>query len=86
MQKLAPQHVGRRVGLSVSRLIQLDREGILPAERDSAGRRFYDPDVIEAFVQARQARRAKSNASPCGSHEQLSSTDAHGPPAVNPTE
>lgn len=54
---LAPQHVGRRLKLSTSRVIQLDREGVLPALRDSAGRRFYDAEVIERFAKEREARR-----------------------------
>lgn len=55
--KLAPRDVGRRLILSVSRVQQLDREGILPAERDSAGRRFYDADLVERFARQREARR-----------------------------
>lgn len=55
--KLSPRDVGRRLILSVSRVQQLDREGILPAERDSAGRRFYDADLVERFARQREARR-----------------------------
>lgn len=59
MRLLAPRDVARRLNLSVSRVIQLDREGTLPAQRDSAGRRFYDADEVERFAVARerQARR-----------------------------
>jgi DNA-binding transcriptional MerR regulator len=39
-------------------LAQLDREGILRAMRDSAGRRLYDADVVERFAVARKARLA----------------------------
>jgi DNA-binding transcriptional MerR regulator len=56
-QLLAPQHAAAQVGLSTSRLIQLEALGELRSIRDSAGRRFYDPDVIEAFVRRRAARR-----------------------------
>ena len=59
MRLLAPKHVGRRLALSTSRVVQLDREGVLPAIRDSAGRRFYDPDVVERFAREREARRAE---------------------------
>ena len=59
---LAPQDVARRLGLSTSRVIQLDREGRLPAIRDSAGRRLYDPELVERFAQAREERRRFSNA------------------------
>ena len=53
---LAPQHVAKRLKLSTSRIVQLDREGVLPAMRDSAGRRLYDPDRVERFAQEREAR------------------------------
>ncbi len=56
MKLLAPRDVGRRLNLSVSRVIQLDREGALPAMRDSAGRRFYDADEVERFAVARESR------------------------------
>jgi DNA-binding transcriptional MerR regulator len=59
---LAPQHVARRLGLSTSRLAQLDREGILTALRDSAGRRLYDPAVVERFAAERERRRAETPA------------------------
>jgi DNA-binding transcriptional MerR regulator len=55
--KLAPQHAAQRLKLSTSRLVQLDREGKLPAERDSAGRRYYDPEVIERFAKARELQK-----------------------------
>ena len=54
MTFLAPQHVAKRLKLSTSRVVQLDREGVLPAMRDSAGRRLYDPDLVERFAQARE--------------------------------
>ena len=50
---LAPQHAAAQVGLSTSRLIQLEIVGELTSIRDSAGRRFYDPDVIDAFAKTR---------------------------------
>ena len=55
---LSPGDVARRLRLSVSRLAQLDRQGKLPAFRDSSGRRFYDPDVVERFAQEREAAAA----------------------------
>jgi len=54
---LAPQHVAARLGVSTRRVIQLDDEGKLRALRDSAGRRLYDPLVVDAYVRAREARR-----------------------------
>jgi len=60
MKVLAPRDAGLRLNLTTSRLAQLDREGVLPAIRDSAGRRFYDPDVIERPAHEREARRARS--------------------------
>ena len=56
MKLLAPRDVGRRLGVSVSRVIQLDREGTLRAMRDSAGRRFYDADDVERFAVARESQ------------------------------
>jgi DNA-binding transcriptional MerR regulator len=56
MRLLAPRDVGRRLSLSVSRVIQLDREGTLPALRDSAGRRFYDADAVDRFAVARESQ------------------------------
>jgi DNA-binding transcriptional MerR regulator len=59
---LAPGDVARRLGLSVSRITQLDREGKLPAERDSSGRRLFDPDVVERFARERAQRRTATPA------------------------
>jgi DNA-binding transcriptional MerR regulator len=58
---LAPGDVARRLGLSVSRITQLDREGKLPALRDSSGRRLFDPDVVERFALEREQRRAETS-------------------------
>ena len=65
MTLLAPRDVGRRLRLSTSRVIQLDREGRLRAIRDSAGRRYYNSDVVEAFAKAREAR-LRGEALPAG--------------------
>jgi DNA-binding transcriptional MerR regulator len=54
---LAPSDAARRLGLSTSRLRQLDSDGRLPAMRDSAGRRLYDPEQVERFARSRD--RAK---------------------------
>ena len=56
MTLLAPRDVGRRLKLSTSRVIQLDREGVLRALRDSAGRRLYDAESVERFALEREAR------------------------------
>ena len=58
MTLLGPRDVARRLQLSVSRVIQLDRAGTLPAMRDSLGRRLFDPEVVETFAREREARRA----------------------------
>lgn len=60
MTLLAPRDVARRLRLSTSRVIQLDREGVLRAIRDSAGRRFYDSETVERFAAERE-RRAGTN-------------------------
>lgn len=54
---LAPRDAGHILGLTTGRLAQLDREGVLPALKDSAGRRSYDPDAVEAFKRSRDAKR-----------------------------
>ena len=54
MTFLAPRDVAKRLDLSTSRVVQLDREGALPAMRDSAGRRFYDPALVERFARKRE--------------------------------
>jgi DNA-binding transcriptional MerR regulator len=59
---LTPRDVGRRLNLSTSRVIQLDREGVLLAQRDSGGRRLYDAALVEQFANEREARRARQQA------------------------
>ena len=54
MTLLAPRDVGRRLHLSTSRVIQLDREGRLRALRDSAGRPFYLAADVERFAAERE--------------------------------
>jgi hypothetical protein len=46
---LAPRDAGRILGLSSSRMAQLDREGRLPALRDSAGRRLFTVEAVERY-------------------------------------
>jgi len=58
MVMLAPQTVARILELSTSRVRQLDVEGVLPALRDSAGRRFWTPESVERYAAERQARQA----------------------------
>ena len=60
MTLLAPRDVARRLNLSTSRITQLDREGVLPAIRDSAGRRLWDPSVVERFAAEREAKTASA--------------------------
>lgn len=58
----APNTAAKVLGISVSRLGQLDREGRLRALRDSAGRRFYEPNTVEKFAVGRDKRRQTSPA------------------------
>jgi DNA-binding transcriptional MerR regulator len=58
MTLLAPQTVAHRLGLSTSRVVQLDREGVMPAMRDSAGRRFYDEETVTRFIAQRERTTA----------------------------
>ncbi len=62
---LAPRDVARRLGVTTSRVIQLDREGALRAIRDSAGRRLFRSHAVERFVRKRETRkRVTAQASP----------------------
>ena len=54
---LTPKHAATLLGLSTSRLVQLEAQGQLTSIRDSGGRRTYDPAVIEELVRKRQAQR-----------------------------
>jgi DNA-binding transcriptional MerR regulator len=58
---LCPRDCAARLGLSVSRVRQLDREGLLPAFRDSGNRRLWDEDVVELFRIERDSQRAEVN-------------------------
>jgi predicted site-specific integrase-resolvase len=59
---LAPRDVAKRLNLSTSRVQQLDREGLLPALRDSAGRRLYDPEAVERYaVERERGREARAS-------------------------
>lgn len=58
MTLLAPRDAARRLNLSTSRIAQLDRDGVLRALRDSAGRRIFLAEDVERVAIERQARRA----------------------------
>lgn len=60
---MSPRDVGRLLNLSASRVIQLEKEGQLPAERDSSGRRFFQRVVVEQFAIARAAQAATASRS-----------------------
>jgi predicted site-specific integrase-resolvase len=66
MTLLAPRDVARRLRLSTSRVVQLDREGVLPAIRDSGGRRFYDYETVENFATERERRSGARHAAASG--------------------
>lgn len=61
MTLFAPRDVARRLNLSTSRVVQLDREGILPAMRDVSGRRFYTEESVERFARDRERRVASAD-------------------------
>ena len=56
MTLLTPGSVAKRLRISVSRVQQLDREGVLRALKDSGGRRLYDPDLVEQYARQREQR------------------------------
>lgn len=62
MTLLAPKDAAIRLNLSTSRIAQLDRAGVLPALRDSSGRRIFPADVVERYAEAREVRRAAERA------------------------
>lgn len=55
---LAPKDAARMLGIGVSRLQQLDRDGKIRALRDSAGRRLFREADIVRFQQERDRRRS----------------------------
>ena len=57
---LSPRDAGRLLGVTSWRVIQLSREGTLPTQRDSAGRRFFLRDDVERLAQQREAQRASA--------------------------
>jgi DNA-binding transcriptional MerR regulator len=60
---LTPRDAGRRLGLTSSRLAQLDREGVLTAVKDSSGRRLFLAADVEMLAQVRETRRRAGRAS-----------------------
>jgi excisionase family DNA binding protein len=54
---LTTAQAARRLELSRERVIQLNREGKLPAVRTALGR-LFDVDVVERFAHERQLARA----------------------------
>ncbi len=62
---LSPGDAGRLLGVSTERVQQLDREGKLPALRDSAGRRlFRKADVLRFRSKRERARGHRVAADP----------------------
>jgi predicted site-specific integrase-resolvase len=65
LQLLAPRDVARRLGVSTSRVTQLDREGRLVALRDASGRRFWEADAVEHYAAKRERSSTRgSDSSP----------------------
>ncbi len=58
---LAPKDAARLLGIGVSRLQQLDRDGQIRALRDSAGRRLFREAEVVRFQQDRNRRRASAD-------------------------
>ena len=51
---LSSAGAGRLIGVGPSRVAQLEREGKLPAVRDSAGRRLFRESDVWRFMKTRQ--------------------------------
>ena len=79
---LAPQHASLRAGVCRSRLIQLEAQGQLTSMRDSAGRRTYDPDEIDAFRRKRELQREAQRRA----REQRLHPNRPPPPAPDPLD
>lgn len=60
MTLYGPKGAAARIGLSTSRLAQLDKAGILPAIHDDAGRRVWLREVVDRFAEEREAKRASA--------------------------
>ena len=58
---LAPKDAAKLLGVTTSRVQQLDREGRLKALRDSAGRRFYLEPAVRTFEAERRNHRKLRN-------------------------
>lgn len=57
---LAPRDAGRLLGVTTARVQQLAREGRLPELRDSAGRRLFLLEDVEALRRQRARRRSRA--------------------------
>lgn len=69
---LCPRDCAARLGLSVSRVRQLDKEGVLPAFRDSGNRRLWDEEIVELFRIERDSERADAS-----ERHQAAAAEAH---------
>ncbi|MDR7567913.1 MAG: helix-turn-helix domain-containing protein [Armatimonadota bacterium] len=56
---LAPRDAGRLLGVTTARVQQLAREGKLPELRDSAGRRLFLLEDVEALRRQRARKRSR---------------------------
>jgi excisionase family DNA binding protein len=54
---LAPRDAAKLLGIGTARIQQLDREVRLKALRDSAGRRLFTREAVEAFLRGREQRQ-----------------------------
>lgn len=54
--------VARKLGVSVRTVVEWDKRGLLPAQRSAAGWRYFDPNLVEAFLSDRQARFSRGEA------------------------
>jgi excisionase family DNA binding protein len=57
---LTTGEVARLLGVSTDRVRQLDREGVLQAERTDSGLRLFDRKAAEALAARRKQERTKA--------------------------
>lgn len=83
MKLLAPRDAAKILGVTTSRVQQLDRERRLRAVRDSAGRRYFREADVREFHRRRSPRCRNAEASRA-KRDNPTRLDAEDVPALTP--
>lgn len=70
---LAPKDAARILDVTTARVQQLDREGKLPAMRDSANRRFFEEAAVLRLLETRRHEAARRKRASAGQQRRSSS-------------